>query len=430
MHAVERYIRIAKKEGYPLSVIKNELEENFIGFEIDNAVRKKCLNRLDIKAKEYGVFGVNWNILNKDYLKYELHEKVDFIIGNPPYIMYQNIKKDRNYLRENFYTCSEGKFDYCYPFIEKSIKDLKDKSGKMSYLIPTSIFKNVFGEKLRSHMLPYLKKICDFKETQVFSNALVAPSIICLSKGRKSNYIMYEDMDNDNTNKILKKNLDNKKWVFSNINYFEEGQILGDYCKISNSVATLLNEAFVIKNFIASDSKYIKTKSGFIEKSILREAASPRGKAYSRDELIIFPYYYSEGILMHYTEDEFELLFPETHKYLLTKKEKLEKRDSDRSAKWFEYGRSQALSSINNKKMIVSSVITKEVKLYNLAEEAVPYSGFYIVPRNGVTIDFIKNIMQSDQFYLYIQKLGINANGSSLRFSVKDFMKFPLALLN
>ncbi|MEI5992072.1 hypothetical protein A5881_003628 [Enterococcus termitis] len=68
------------------------------------------------------------------------------------------------------------------------------------------------------------------------------------------------------------------------------------------------DEYAILKEFLYS--KYIETEGSLIEKSILREAASPRSKAYSRDELIIFPYYYLDASLMHYTEHEFEFIFP------------------------------------------------------------------------------------------------------------------------
>lgn len=58
--------------------------------------------------------------MNEDYLKWEPDRKFDFIVGNPPYITYQELdEENRSYVRNNFITCEKGKFDYCYAFIEK-----------------------------------------------------------------------------------------------------------------------------------------------------------------------------------------------------------------------------------------------------------------------------------------------------------------------
>lgn len=64
---------------------------------------------------------------------------------------------------------------------------------------------------------------------------------------------------------------------------------------------------------------------------------------------IIFPYYYSDGILKHYDEVTFKQKFPFAYAYLESKKEILDRRDADKNSKWFEFGRSQALTHINQK---------------------------------------------------------------------------------
>ena len=108
---------------------------------------RKCLQKLNSLAKKRGINGVRWNIVNEDYLKWECDRKFEFIVGNPPYITYQELdEENRDYVRKKFSTCEKGKFDYCYAFIERSVDSLSD-DGKMSYLIPSSIFKTVFGQK-------------------------------------------------------------------------------------------------------------------------------------------------------------------------------------------------------------------------------------------------------------------------------------------
>lgn len=43
--------------------------------------------------------------------------KFSYIIGNPPYITYSEIKKTEiKKLKTSFNSCSKGKFDYCYAF--------------------------------------------------------------------------------------------------------------------------------------------------------------------------------------------------------------------------------------------------------------------------------------------------------------------------
>ena len=145
---VERYIDDARKYGLSDEDICDGLSKHICGVEIDSTQYKKCIQNLNVLAKSKGLSNIQWNIVNADYLRWECNQKFQYVVGNPPYITYQELDdKERDYVRETFGTCEKGKFDYCYAFIEKSI-DCLDSNGKMAYLIPSSIFKTVFGEKL------------------------------------------------------------------------------------------------------------------------------------------------------------------------------------------------------------------------------------------------------------------------------------------
>ena len=101
----------------------------------------------------------------------------------------------------------------------------------------------------------------------------------------------------------------------------------------------------------------------------MKNAAAPRALRYGKRESIIFPYYYdSEGKISNYTEEQFENDFPLAVIHLSKYREKLLKRDADHKAKWFEYGRSQALAHLNQNNLILMMdmrVFYKIIK-YNL----------------------------------------------------------------
>lgn len=421
--AVEKYIKTGLKAKLSKSEIAHDLETFFIAYEIDLEVIKLCKNKLNDLVTFYNLPNINWDIRNTDYLKDKLDKKVDYIVGNPPYIMYQELdKKNRDFLRQNFDVCEQGKFDYCYAFIEKSITDLNE-SGKMSYFVPNSIFKNVFGQKLRDYMKESLTKIVDFQHSVVFSDALTSPAIIGLKGNSKNEYIVYIDSDQSKKIKIRKDYLIGK-WVFTEDyqeivdNRTQYHARFGDYFDVSNSVATLLNKAFIIKN--GSEEKKQP-----IEADVLFEAASPRGKGRNAEEYILFPYKFSaENIIVRYSEEEFTVKFPNATKHLLELKKELLERKAD--GEWFEFGRSQALNKIKQKKLLMSSVITDKVKVYEIDEEVIPYSGFFVTSREGQPLKIAKAILESSSFYDYIMKTAINANGKSVRCSVKEIMSYPL----
>lgn len=416
LQAVKRYIKEGLDIGCTLNKIKSDLEKFFVAYEVDNEIILKCIERLNKVTKEFGIFNVKWDIRNEDYLKANTGIKFDFIIGNPPYITYQELSiEDRNYLRENYKSCRRGKFDYCYAFIEKSLGSLSQKNGKMAYLIPSSIFKNVFAENLRKQMLERIVKIIDYKHTHIFGKVLTSSSIILFENSVKKKNLDYVDVDKKRTLKIKKSDL-KEKWYFLEYNdSLDDDKILfGDIFKIANSVATLANKVFVLPEGIN------------IEEGVVRPAACPRKLANQINERIIFPYTYNNGILEKYSPQEFIQTFPLATKYLKNYATILKNRKAD--GEWFEYGRSQALKFLNQPKLMVSSVITKSIRVYELDDSTIPYSGFFIIPKGNVTLEFAKKILESEHFYSYIESRAINASGKSIRISVNDIKNYPVEL--
>lgn len=112
---VRRYIDDCKAHGLTGTKIKKGLARDICGVEIDLEQYEKCVDRLNKVLVEKNIKQVNWNITNEDYLKKEDSATYEFIVGNPPYITYKEMKKtDQEYLKKEFLSCQKGKFDYCY----------------------------------------------------------------------------------------------------------------------------------------------------------------------------------------------------------------------------------------------------------------------------------------------------------------------------
>ena len=75
---------------------------------------------------------------------------------------------------------------------------------------------------------------------------------------------------------------------------------------------------------------------------------------------------------------------------------------------------------------MISSVITEKVNVYELDSQTIPYSGFYIIPLAEKSLDYAKKILESEDFYDYIETRAINASGKSIRISVNDVKNYPI----
>ncbi|WP_018212235.1 Eco57I restriction-modification methylase domain-containing protein [Desulfitobacterium hafniense] len=415
---VRRYIEDSRRRGYNKKKIKYGLEQDICGFEIDEANAQACISNLDMIAKEYTLPQIKWNIVKEDVLKAQFAGDFKFIIGNPPYITYSALSvENREFIRSNYETCSEGKPDYYYAFIESALNHLSN-NGKLVYLVPSNFFVTRFASKLRNCILPSLTDVFDYTNKKLFPSALTSSAIVVCDKNAMPNSVKYHDVVNSTCVLVAKEHLA-PKWVFrapSGITNDEIGRTrFGDVFPASSSIATLYNKAFLLNE---NDPDVLTLN----EEEILRPAASPKSLANGKKQYIIFPYFYdNNGALNRYSDEDFLKGFPRAAEYLKHYKEELNKRDSDKSAKWFEYGRSQAIAHLNQEKLLLSTLVTNKVKIYELDELTIPYSGIYITQKNpDRSLAEAKSILESQDFFEYIKMVGIQANGSSIRISIKD----------
>lgn len=421
--AISRYIEVAQRLGLSKERISRDLEQNFVGFEIDENLimhTKRSLNKI---AKNHGIADVRWNLIHSDFLESNLSTKFDFIFGNPPYIRYQDLCfQARVKLRERFITCSEGKFDYCYAFIEKSIK-LMGKDSKMAYLIPSSIFKNVFARKLRKFMVEYVENIDDFSGTSVFSGISTSSAIIYLQNRPSSKLITYH---NGKKVSLLRRiDLDERKWVFcGETNMVTKTRKFEDFFKIQNSPATLLNKVFVHKSDPLDNNFFKLEDESIVERGVLLDAFSPRNVSTHESQVIIFPYDRDQELVKKIPEKDFKNRFPYTYQYLSRHKSELQSRSVDNSSVWYEYGRSQGLSRILMPKIMLSSVFTDSVIPVLLDEIQIPFSGFFITRISDISLEDCVEILKSPEMKFHLDAVGISVNGKSKRISVNDINDF------
>lgn len=415
---VRRFLMEGERKKLPKPSIRKKLQECIYGYEIDEIKYNNCIENLNEISRKYKVTGVKWNVHCADGLKINNDGEFDYVVGNPPYVAYKDLSiEERIETKERFLSCKKGKFDYSYAFIEKGLSLLKD-NGKMVMISPSNMFKTVFGYELRTLIKPHIIKIIDCRKENIFDKVLTSPAITLYKKNCNINNIDYVEGLSGKSFCIIKERLKNK-WVFTDSQ--SGNKRFGDYFVVSNSIATLANKIFIHE---VDSMGNIEIDGIMLEPEMMKTARSPRSEKYNIKQKIIFPYEYPDGVFTRMEESYIKTNYPNIYKFLLGKMDELNARDSDNRAKWYEFGRSQALAHLNQEKLMISSIVTNQVFVYDLKKEEIPYSGIYIIPKADKTLHEAKGILSSKEFYNYLMGIGIRLSGDSVRISSKDIENY------
>jgi hypothetical protein len=139
-----------------------------------------------------------------------------------------------------------------------------------------------------------------------------------------------------------------------------------------------------------------------IESNILhRTLKGSRCEGVQEGKYIIFPYH-DDGSDM--TEEELQSEYPLAYAWLVKNKEVLSKKETGKNTNWWLYGRKQGVLPAYNKKLTFKTIVKRgisKVKIYLLEEDVVVYSGLFIVPKDNIQIEKLKEVLESEDFARY-----------------------------
>jgi hypothetical protein len=121
----------------------------------------------------------------------------DVVIGNPPYVRMELIKKFKPYLEENYVVADDRTDLYAY-FFERGVRILKE-GGRLGYISSSTFFRTGSGEKLRTFLGDNvaIESVIDFGDLQIFEGVTTYPAILTLRKGNaKEGSLLFLKIDN------------------------------------------------------------------------------------------------------------------------------------------------------------------------------------------------------------------------------------------
>lgn len=353
--------------------ISDCIRENIYGCDIldYNIERCKLLLSLLAVSNSENISVSQMNLLCCDSLKHNWNKDFDAVVGNPPYVKFQDMDDNtRTFLIENYRTTQFGTYNLYFAFFELGLRILKT-NGKLGYITPNNYFTSLSGESLRAFFRQEqsIYRIVDFSATKVF-NVQTYTAISFLNKSINE-HIEYDRIKKGIApEQFLKEltftlnsysSLNDSKWRLlcgnerHNIAQIEGcGESIGNLFNICVGIATLKDDVYFIQPISEDGKYYYITHNGQpfkIEKNITRSVVKISDMKTPEDinqntRRIIFPYISTNGKAVAIQEDVMQSEYPECYNYLLSLKDILAQRGKGKHvySPFYAYGRTQGLN--------------------------------------------------------------------------------------
>lgn len=418
--------------------IKKIVNENIFGSDILDYNVKRAKLILSIYALQYNEIleDNDFNIYHQDSLKAKWENKFEIIVGNPPYVKYQDLSdENRTYLIKNWKSIENGTFNLYFAFFELG-HNILTQNGKLGYITPNNYFTSLAGLSLRQYFShkKCLTRIVDFRHKKVF-DAQTYTAISFINK-KENEAILYDKIKDEQTcNDFLIsangspnyiKNLNDKKWRLlktkeqGNIKIIETiGTPITQLFNIAVGIATLKDEVYFIDGKTEENGYFKKeTENGifYIEKEITKPVYKI-SKFKSQEEInsntlrIITPYKVDKKTAIPILEKEFKSKYPKCYEFLLSEREKLASRDKGKTVfePFYVWGRTQGISRTGKK--ILNPTFSKHPRFLFVPEEEAYYTngyGIYFskdISKKATLFDDLAHSMSKEENILIVQKI-------------------------
>jgi type I restriction-modification system DNA methylase subunit len=191
------WLRTAKR-GRKLTILSNNI---------------KCGNSLIDDPAIAGDKAFDWE---KEFPEVFKKGGFDVVIGNPPYVNANELKKklekeEYNYLKKQYET-AKGTVDLYIYFFEKGLNIL-NKNGFLSYITPNRYLSASYGKALREILIENYEivSLIDYSDKKVFEDASTYPVISFFRKTKNIDYRILTGKFEDTSKELISSNFHSSK---------------------------------------------------------------------------------------------------------------------------------------------------------------------------------------------------------------------------
>ena len=395
---------------------------NVFACEIDQNKLDRCKIKL-----QTGKPGLSFdNLKNEDFLLTEWALQFDVIIGNPPYIRYENIPVASRQIYQTKFKTFYYRPDLYILFYEHSLKFLKNK-GKHCFICSNRWLKNTYGKKLRTLIMQSydIEYIIDVEKLDAFKNIVLAYPVISVIKNDKSK------------GNVKLATIDCISKLSSQISYTEKKYrpngtwdeiFLKDNFK---SLTSIEQQGFTIGIGVATGADRIFISSSFknlIEDELLLPLIS--AKDLSRDQfnwsgkLLLNPYD-ATGALINLDK------FPKAKKYLELHKTDLSERHIVKKGRgWFSLIDNIKHDLLMKPKILLPDISGNKTVFIDRGNYYPAHNIYYVSGSNAENLELLAAILMSEFVRSQIECISNKMNGGFPRWQAQSIRKLKIPLLS
>jgi len=413
---------------------------NIRTYEIKKEIAMSLKLRIEEKISEFGIFNYDASsiVLNDDFLRAETDSGFDIVVGNPPYIRYDNIPLvDRKYYRRKF-SLFNHRADVYITFFERGL-DLLSTSGRLCYICPDRWLRNQFGASLRNYISRKfsIPIVLNLDGTNPFEEDVLGyPMIILITRESQpiTRYYAVRSLanlhdialefagmptSNPLTPKIIPKNELGDIWHFEEeLDYKLKGMksIEEQGFKIGIGVATGADSVFIGKGL-----------QGLVEKELLLPIVLSRdvvaGKIKWSGHYVINPF--DQGKLGNLIDLE---AYPRAKKYFKQNERRLRGRHVAKKnpLHWYRTIDRIEPSLLMKPKLLIPDIKKRQVIAFDPGAYYPHHNLYYVTDSNSDDLKVLGAIMMSDLFTQQINRVSVKMHGGFVRHQAQNLRKILL----
>lgn len=388
----------------------------------------------------------------------------DIVIGNPPYIRIQTLKKKDPelvaFFKDHYASAAKGNYDIYVVFVEVGLRLLKP-DGHLAYICPHKFFNAQYGESLRQLIAGgnHLRHVVHFGEQQVFPGASIYTCLLFLAKEgvAECRFVRAPDLAAWRSSlagmegRFPSTSIGSDEWTFT----VGKGRLVFERLqaqtqtlesvtsRIFQGIKTSADKIYIVEERRRTKSKLTvfspQTESEHDVEPDLFHPLIKGGDSRSflltkTDRVILFPYAVdADGETSLIPPGTFKKEFPLTWAYLRANRKYLEGREDGafRGDSWYQYGRSQALDVMPLPKIFTPDLAVSASFAYDdrggLFFTGGVAGGYGILPRQGIPPKWLLAVLNSCVVDFFHHQIATQMRGGWYSYESRFIKCLPIA---